>query len=327
MYFNQVFLVATESCDSQCTACDYWLNKKPRFVAPAFIEDDLSPFLNANKIPVVCISGGEPTLHPELGRIVRSIRSAGPSLTLTTSTTGLHNWFDEIRGGISNYLISLDGADRETYAASRGIDYFDAVVAWINRIVSETDSEVAVSCVLQASNVGNVEQIYDLCMKLGVHRLYFRVPDLKTTAFGRRGAVRRKTLEQVAVSESDVTNLRFQVARLLERDASNRILGQSHDALNRKVKFFECVAHSAPYREEDLMCTVPLLSLVIEPSGNCKPCFFLPHEQPFDQAPASGRAFTEVYERMLNDADFRLSWCNACQQFDGHKCRPKGPIQ
>lgn len=324
MFFRQVFLVATESCDSRCTACDYWLNKKPKFIDPCFIEDELAPFIKARGIPVVCVSGGEPTLHPQLGRIINSIHAAGSSVTLTTSTTNLGPWFDDIRAKVSNYLISLDGADRETYAASRGIDFFDEVLSWIKKITSLTRSEVAISCVLQASNIESLDSIYELCLKMGVGRLYFRVPDLKEATFGRRGFVRRRSLQQVEVTEDAVLRLEDRINRLVAKDARNGILGQSHDALVRKVNFLRSIAIGQLYREEDMMCSVPLRSLVIEPDGSCKPCFFLPHRQAFDHDPAAGKAFTEVYERMLNDEKFRLSWCNSCQQFDGHKCRPKG---
>lgn len=319
MFFNRVFLLVTDACDSRCVLCDYWLIKKPRYIDPVLVESKVVPFVRDNGISVICISGGEPTVHPQLGRIVKTVRETGASVTLTTSTTNLEVHFCAIRDLVTHYMISLDGPDRETYLRSRGVDCFGNVLGWVRRIRDETSSEVAISCVLQSCNITSTRRMYTLCQELGVQRLFFRVPDLKANSFGRLGSVRPKTIRQAVIDEAQVATLRADLTWLVANDTKRGLLGQSAQTLERKVQYFECIAKETRYIEEDQLCDVPLTSLVIQPDGTCRPCFYLPQVQRFDNVPSIGPAFIEVYDKMLRDELFRRQWCNACQQFDGHK--------
>lgn len=303
--------------------CDYWLIKKPKFIESNFVGSKIAPFISDNRISVVCISGGEPTLHPELGRIVRTVRESGASVTLTTSTTNLEDHFEAIRGLVTHYMISIDGADRNTYIQSRGVDRFDHALDWARKLRTDTSAEVAVSCVLQACNISSVRLIYQLCLANRVQRLFFRVPDLKPNSFGRVGSVRTKALERVAISQAQVDEFRADLLWLQKADALHGLLGQNAKALERKAKYFEAAVLGQAYSEDDQICDVPLTSLVIQADGTCRPCFYLPQSQPFSPTPLSGPAFVEVHKRMLEDESFRRQWCNACQQFDGHKHRAK----
>ncbi|HEY5721416.1 MAG TPA: radical SAM protein [Allosphingosinicella sp.] len=326
MFFNRIFLICTEACDSRCSLCDYWLIKTPRMLSPAFAEEKIAPFIREGGISVACISGGEPTTHPDLGRIVAAVRDAGASATLITSTTMLGERFPDIRHRITHYMISLDGADRETYRRCRGIDAFDHAVGWINRLRVETVAEVAISCVMQAANSRNLRALYALALSTGTQRLFLRAPDLKPNAFGRERGARARTIRQSLLDEEQLAQLADDIEWLIETDQQHGILGQKPETLRRKVSFLRCLSLDEPYEEPDMLCDVPLTSLVIQPDGTCNPCFYLPHSQPFDLEPTAGPAFTEVYRRMLEDAAFRRQWCNACQQFDGHKRKTAQPM-
>lgn len=322
VFFDSLYLMVTDGCDSRCVLCDYWLIKKPRYIDAGYVETKVAPFIARSGVEVVCITGGEPTLHPELPRVVSALRGAGATATLTTSTTNLSRHFEALQDQVNNYLVSLDGADRQTYLASRGIDHFDQTVSWVTRIRKSTEAEIAVSCVLQACNLESVKAIYELSVNAGAHRLFFRAPDLKQGSFGRSTPIRPKTIKQTRVTLKQVESLREQLAEVQQLDKKHGMLGQSRADLQRKVRYFECAARDTRYSEPDRLCDVPLTSLVVQPDGTCKPCFYLPHSQPFDERPAAGPAFDEVYARMLDDKSFRKEWCNACQQFDGHKVKP-----
>jgi MoaA/NifB/PqqE/SkfB family radical SAM enzyme len=319
MFFNRIFLIVTEACDSRCSLCDYWLIQQPKLLDPLVIESKVVDLIRDHQISVVCISGGEPTLHPDLGRIAMAIRATGSSVTLTTSTSNIEPHFDLLRSSICNYLISLDGPDRETYRQSRGIDLFDHVMHWVRQIRTNTSAEIAISCVLQACNLSTVRSLYNLCLDIGVKRLFFRVPDLKPNSFGRADLTRPMTLRQVSVTLDQVAKLSDDIAWIIQTDRDRKILGQTEGSLVRKVNFFKCIAQGSHYEEEDQRCDVPLTSFVIDANGMCKPCFYLPQIQPLTKSPANGSAFVDTYEKILNDEAFRRRWCNSCQQFDGHK--------
>lgn len=264
-------------------------------------------------------------MHPDLPAIMKIIAEAGSRITLTTSTTRLGDHIHKIDNLVDHYLISLDGADDETYRASRGVNMFHHVVNWIQYIVDRGQAEVAVSCVLQKSNIRKTKELYELCVKLGVKRLFFRVPDLKSHSFGREMRVPKRTLNTLMMEHTDIEILRQDLDFLQEIDTKKRILGQSRQNLFRKVQWLYSIVENREYDEQDAICDVPLTSFVIEPNQILKPCFYLPQRQFIDESVlkfgelVDAPVFGDVYTEILNNSEYRKMWCHSCQQFDGQK--------
>ena len=74
-------------CNLRCPYCHNSSLVLPEQMEEGFPEEDLFAFLEKRKgkLDGVCITGGEPTIHPELPRLIRQIRDLGFLLKLDTN--------------------------------------------------------------------------------------------------------------------------------------------------------------------------------------------------------------------------------------------------
>ncbi len=73
----------------------------------------------------VCITGGEPTLHPDLAELIQSIRSLGLSVKLDTNGYRPDVLKDLCRRGLIDYVAMDIKAGRGNYAAAAGLPGID----------------------------------------------------------------------------------------------------------------------------------------------------------------------------------------------------------
>jgi len=82
-------IIFTQGCNFRCPYChNPELVKRELFVRP-LPEKELFDFLKSriNKLDAVCITGGEPTLHPDLPRLIAEIKQLGFLVKLDTNGT------------------------------------------------------------------------------------------------------------------------------------------------------------------------------------------------------------------------------------------------
>src|SRR5215469_9777924 len=89
----------------------------------------LAPDLAALGTQVVLISGGEPLLNSQWREIASLLRGYGLALWLLTSGLSLAKHARAAAQLFDRITVSLDGACPSTYAAIRGVDAFDNVLA------------------------------------------------------------------------------------------------------------------------------------------------------------------------------------------------------
>ena len=130
-----VTLYLSERCNSRCITCDYWRHG----VADMGLDSvaRLLPSLARLQTQVALISGGEPLLNPEWPQIAELLRRQGLKLWLLTSGLSLAKHARRATELFEAITVSLDGTDRATYAAIRGLDAFEKVCEGI-RAVAQT---------------------------------------------------------------------------------------------------------------------------------------------------------------------------------------------
>jgi pyruvate formate lyase activating enzyme len=116
--------VFTSGCNFRCPFC-----QNASLVVPGMMqeqgvdEEDFFAFLatRVKKLDGVCISGGEPTLQPDLKPFIRRIRAMGFEVKLDTNGSDpeiLHEMIDE---GLLDYVAMDIKNTRNNYAVSAGI--------------------------------------------------------------------------------------------------------------------------------------------------------------------------------------------------------------
>ncbi|MGH8324453.1 MAG: radical SAM protein, partial [Steroidobacteraceae bacterium] len=125
-----VTLYLTERCNSRCVTCDYWRHGRADMNLESVTR--LLPSLVQLQTQVVLISGGEPLLNPQWADIAQLLKESGLQLWLLTSGLSLAKHARRASRLFHAITVSLDGTNRETYAAIRGLDAFDTVCAGIH---------------------------------------------------------------------------------------------------------------------------------------------------------------------------------------------------
>jgi len=175
-------LLVTEACNCRCIMCNVGSQDSQRQYTPAELSNILADKL-FSKLLHVGISGGEPTLRPDLSELVTSIIYSVPALrTLSLTTNGtrpdmLRQLLPAIvqtcseKGVTFTLNISLDGqANVHDEIRQRDGSYNDAIESL--QIAVSLHIPTQLQCTVSSANVYGVEGIRHLAVKFGVEVVF-----------------------------------------------------------------------------------------------------------------------------------------------------------
>lgn len=113
-----------EACNLRCKGCNAW--QKRNF----FDISNLNSFVNElkkNRVKIVSVTGGEPTLHPNIVEIVKKLKENGIWVHIATNGS-LPQRIKKILPYIDAATVSLDSDKREEHNEYRGVDIYDRVI-------------------------------------------------------------------------------------------------------------------------------------------------------------------------------------------------------
>ncbi|MBS0365013.1 MAG: radical SAM protein [Proteobacteria bacterium] len=273
-----VTLYLTERCNSRCVTCDYWRHGRADVDLASVAR--MLPHLAQLKTQVALISGGEPLLNPQWSQIAALLHAHGLRLWLLTSGLSLAKHARQAAGLFDAITVSLDGTDRETYVAIRGLDAFDKVCEGI-RAAASAGAAVSVRVTVQRANYRQLSGFVALARELGARQVSFIAVDVANPhAFSRRDDF----TADLALAPADLPILAG-IVDGMERDLGeefrSRMIAESPRRLRRLHQYFAAVCGLGPY--PPVRCNVFDYSAVIGATGRVSPCFFIPGPS---QAPA-----------------------------------------
>jgi MoaA/NifB/PqqE/SkfB family radical SAM enzyme len=265
-----VTLYLTERCNSRCVTCDYWRHGRADMSLDAVTR--LLPSLRRLRTQVVLLSGGEPLLNPEWPLIAQALREAGLKLWLLTSGLSLAKHARRACRLFDAITVSLDGTDRETYQAIRGLDAFDNVCDGI-RAAAEHGVAPGLRVTLQRSNFRQLPAFVALGKELGARQVSFLAVDVANPhAFGRTDDFQ----SDLSLRPEDLPVL-DQLLRDMERehagDFHRGFIAESPVKLRRILEYFTAIHGLAPYPA--VHCNAPEFSAVVGATRRVQPCFFI----------------------------------------------------
>ncbi len=265
-----VTLYLSERCNSRCVTCDYWRHGVADMGLDAVRR--LLPDLARLHTQVALISGGEPLLNPEWPQIAELLRGQGLRLWLLTSGLSLAKHARRAAALFAAITVSLDGTDRATYLAIRGVDAFAKVCEGI-RAAAQTGTPVSVRVTLQRANYRQLPQFVGLARELGAHQVSFLAVDVANPhAFARQDdftsdlALRPEDLPVLAGILDDLESAHASEFR-------SGLIADSPRKLRRIHQYFSAVCGRGAY--PPVRCNVFEYSAVIGASGRVSPCFFI----------------------------------------------------
>jgi Fe-coproporphyrin III synthase len=222
---------------------------------------------------MVALSGGEPLLHPQWAQIAELLKSRGLELWLLTSGLSLAKHARRASGLFDAVTVSLDGTNRETYAAIRGLDAFDNVLEGI-RAAAGYGVAPSIRVTLQRANYRELPMFVDLARAVGARQVSFLAVDVANPhAFGRTDdfssdlALRS---EDLPVFEGLVRSMEVAYAESF----NSGFIAESPAKLRRILQYFSAVCGREAFPE--VRCNAPEFSAVIGANGRVQPCFFIP---------------------------------------------------
>jgi len=263
-------LYLTERCNSRCVSCDYWRHGRTDMNLRAVTR--LLPSLARLQTRVVLLSGGEPLLNPEWPAIAGLLREHGMKVWLLTSGLSLAKHARRAGGLFDAITVSLDGTDRATYAAIRGLDALDNVCDGI-RAAAAHGIAPSIRVTVQRANFRQLPGFVNVAKGLGARRVSFLAVDVanphafgRTDDFGADLALRAEELPAFA-----------EVLRFMEQEYAEEFrsgfIAESPQKLQRILQYFTAIHGRSPYPV--VRCNAPEFSAVIGASGKVQPCFFI----------------------------------------------------
>lgn len=167
-------------CNFRCPFChNYELTQQPR---PVMDDEALLSFLHTRQglLQGVCVSGGEPTLQPQLPRLLERIREMGFSVKLDTNGSRP----DVLRALVDAQLVDYVAMDLKSspagYAAACGLAQVDCEeIARSIRLLLENrvDYELRTTVCYPLHDVQTIAQMAQWLQKIGktpVKRLFLQ---------------------------------------------------------------------------------------------------------------------------------------------------------
>lgn len=265
-----VTLYLTERCNSRCVTCDYWRHGRADMNLDAVRR--LLPSLGRLGTQVVLLSGGEPLLNPEWPSITQVLRDVGLKVWLLTSGLALAKHAHRAAALFDAITVSLDGTDRQTYQAIRGLDAFDKVCDGI-RAAAHHGVAPGVRVTVQHANYRQLPEFVSLVKTLGARQVSFLAVDVANPhAFGRAEGF----ISDLALGSDDLPLL-DEVLCAMERDCAadfrSGFIAESPAKLRRIHQYFDAIQGGGPY--PPVRCNAPEFSAVVGATGRVQPCFFI----------------------------------------------------
>lgn len=174
---DEVKIRLLQPCDLRCSMCWHWQDPERGRKQLSFERvRDLLAELGQMGVRKVKLTGGEPTLRPDLPRIVESAAGHRIDVTVATNAYGLTAEKAErlVGAGVRTFHVSLDGGVAEVHDAVRGIEgAFARTVAALEHL-RDLRPRVGrkLAAVVQRRTVGALTPLVPLCARLGIGHLY-----------------------------------------------------------------------------------------------------------------------------------------------------------
>ena len=166
-HLRWLFFEITDRCNLNCRHC----GSRCTAHGQSLTVDDISSVLRSvrDEKPMICLTGGEPMLHPAFFEIAGLAHSMGFSWGMTTNATliddaaALKLW----QAGMSTVSVSLDGMEDSHDALRRHKGAWRMALRGLQAL-QNAGFTPQVTTVLHRGNFGDLEQLYELLCQMGI---------------------------------------------------------------------------------------------------------------------------------------------------------------
>ncbi|MBR9976765.1 MAG: radical SAM protein [Bacteroidetes bacterium] len=191
----------TYRCNAYCDFCHFGDHSLFRHARHAQTEDVLRNLRDLRSLGVrfIDLTGGEPLLHPDIGRIAAEAHTLGMKVSITTNGLLYPKRARELAGVIDLLHFSLDSSDRTQHDAMRGVACFDQVIDSLD-IARSLGERPDILFTVTNENYREMEDVYRITRERGLMLLlnpifsYFREEGLGSDALAFTEEFARKQM-------------------------------------------------------------------------------------------------------------------------------------
>lgn len=256
----QAIFQVTHNCPARCEYCNAWATRMPNLSMEEI--DIILKKLERMGVLQLAITGGEPLLRKDIGRIVQQGTQRGMLVTVITSgLIGSEELFLSLmQNGLAVLAFSLDGANKETHEEFRRGTSFAKVIDCIKMAVRIRNqhgfsTRINTSTVIHRNSLPELERIAALTQELGVdHASYQPVWAIKDdTDF----------IEKFGFAHTD---------QLLLEQARDTILGIPNANLKEYVQLLPDFYARYEKIQEEIQCFAGRAYVFVDYKGDLYPC-------------------------------------------------------
>jgi len=232
-------------------------------------------------VAAVAFSGGEPTVHPDLLRVVSEASSAGMYTALATNGIRLadRGYAEKLKKAGLNYVeVSIDSADPDKHDKFRGVrGAWEKAVKGLKNAI-ELGFFTGIATTVTKLNVDEIDEILDLAEELGVDRVVFfnfvpvgrgeRISSLDLSPEEREKVLKKLYVESTR-RKVEVYSTAPQYARVTVTLSGGREVAATHFTASADP----VIGALAEYIGG---CGAGRIYAAIEPNGDVTPCVFMP---------------------------------------------------
>ena len=178
---NEISIEILQRCPNRCIYCSSHSNPQATHIIPLEIIKRVIEDAKSLGCNTVCLSGGEPFLHPQILDIISYI--AKQQLTCYVYTSGIYmkdevysslpnEYIEAIRGMVAKVIFNVEADTSALYDQIMGTDVggFDMMKKSINDCVS-SGLVVEAHVVPMQVNFKHLKSIFEMCYQLGVSKV------------------------------------------------------------------------------------------------------------------------------------------------------------
>lgn len=178
---SEISIEILQRCPNRCIYCSSHSNPQATHIIPFEIIKNVIDDAKSLGCKTVCLSGGEPFLHPQILDIISYI--AKQQLTCYVYTSGIYmkdevysslpnEYIEAIRGMVDKVIFNVEADSSALYDQIMGTDVggFDMMKKSINDCVS-SGLVVETHVVPMQVNFKHLKSIFEMCYQLGVSKV------------------------------------------------------------------------------------------------------------------------------------------------------------
>lgn len=281
----------TYRCKLRCKFCFYWGYESITNTASLLrtfnemtfeeINTHITPIIRNNKIRFITISGGEPFIRPDLGKVIGIFSAAGAVVSVNTSTHGMsQSLLDALsKYRVGNIQVSLHGIGNTHDSIVRWPGAFHTVIANISLLrqaLNANPFKPRLTCcfVVNPDNQSELLAAAQLASSVGIDEFFAHFIEWQDSTLCSQEIPRRASMTAVHQTHVDAKLIYAQLEKCRDIFRDSKMHFRTHPISPTSAEEIDRW-HTDPTYNAAQKCIFLWMETRIDPYGNMLPCLYL----------------------------------------------------